>query len=310
MENLKLLGELVLNPFERSFTPDELRRHLADASICISTWGSSPISQEILNSAPKLELIAHMAGSVKNIITPEAYDRGIKVISGGHAIAESVAESILAMILATGHRIKLVDDAMRGNVSWMTPAMEADELRGKTVGFIALGMVAQEVIRLLQPFQLQFIGYDPYMKQEKAKDLGVELMSLHEVFTRAQILSLHLPKIPETYQMIGREELRFIQDGCLFINTSRGSVINEQALIEELRTNRFFAALDVFEQEPLPMDSELRRLPNVLVRPHIAGVNPSSRKRIGRSLVEDMHRYFNGEGIQHGVSKEQLALMT
>ncbi|MGO4495747.1 hydroxyacid dehydrogenase [Paenibacillus sp. 2RAB27] len=307
---LEQLGELVLNPFDRPYTPVELKSQLADASACISTWGSSSITHEILGSAPKLELFVHMAGSVKNVITAEAYDRGVTVLSGGHAIAESVAESILAMILSVGHRIKLVDESMRGNISWKSSAMEADELRGKTVGFIALGMVTREVIRLLQPFQLHFIGYDPYMKPEKAAELGVELMPLHAVFERAQILSLHLPQIPETYRMIGREELRLIQNGGLLINTSRGSVINEQALIEELSTNRFFAALDVFEQEPLSLESELRRLPNVLVRPHIAGVNPSSRKRIGRSLVEDMHRYFNGQGILHGVSKAQLALMT
>lgn len=310
LEKLEQLGELVLNPFDRAFTPDELKNHLTDASACISTWGSSSITQEIIASAPKLELFAHMAGSVKNVITAEAYDRGVTVMSGGHAIAEAVAESILALILAVGHRIKLVDESMRGNVGWKSPAMEADELRGKTVGFIALGMVAREVMHLLQPFQLHFIAYDPYMKPEKAAELGVELLPLHAVIERAQILSLHLPQIPETYQMIGRDELRLIQDGCLLINTSRGNVIDEQALIEELSMNRFFAALDVFEKEPLPLDSELRRLPNVLVRPHIAGVNPASRKRIGRSLVEDMHRYFNGQGILHGVSKAQLALMT
>lgn len=199
---------------------------------------------------------------------------------------------------------------MRGHVSWKSPEMEADELRGKTIGFIALGMVAQEVIRLLKPFHVRFIAYDPYMRPEKAGELGVELMPLHAVLERAQMVSIHLPQIPETVQMIGHAELRLLQDGCMLINTSRGSVIHEHALIEELRTNRFYAALDVFEQEPLPLDSELRRLPNVLVRPHIAGVTPSSRKRIGRSLVDDMVSYFNGEPVEHGVSKARLALMT
>nr|WP_276510110.1 hydroxyacid dehydrogenase [Paenibacillus qinlingensis] len=310
MERLKQLGELVVNPLDRPFTPDELKSHLRDASTCISTWGSSPITGDMLDSAPKLELVAHMAGSVKHVVAAEAFDRGITVLSGGHAIAESVAESIMALIFAVGHRIKLVDESMRSGVSWKSLAMEADELRGKTVGFVALGMVAQEVIRLMKPFQVQFIAYDPYMKPERAAELGVELLPLHDVLRRAQLVSLHLPMIPETDHMIGREELRLLQDNCLLINTSRGSVIQEQALIEELRTNRIFAALDVFEQEPLPLNSELRRLPNVLVRPHIAGVNPSSRKRIGRSIVEDMYRYFNGESVQHGVSKARLALMT
>ncbi|WP_164716330.1 hydroxyacid dehydrogenase [Paenibacillus whitsoniae] len=309
-EKLGQLGELVLNPFDRPFTPDELATRLETASACISTWESSPITPAMLETAPKLELVVHMAGSVKNVIAPEAFDKGITVLSGGHAIAEAVAESIVALILAVGHRIQLVDAAMRGAVRWKSPEMEADELRGKTVGFVALGMVAQEVIRLLKPFHVNCIAYDPYMKPDKAAELGVTLMPLPDVLKRAQIVSLHLPQIPETDGMIGREELRLLPDGCLLINTSRGSVIHEQALIEELRTNRFTAALDVFEQEPLPLDSELRRLPNVLVRPHIAGVNPSSRLRIGRTLVGDMHRYFNGEGIQHGVSKARLALMT
>jgi phosphoglycerate dehydrogenase-like enzyme len=309
-EQLKRLGDVDVNPTDRAYTPDELKHRLADASVCISTWGSTPVTEEMLRTAPKLELHAHMAGSVKPFIAPEAFDRGITVLSGAHAIAEAVAENVLALILAIGHRIVPVNEAMRGGVLWKSPSMETDELRGKTVGLVSLGMVPREVIKLLRPFQVKFLAYDPYVDASKADALGVELAPLHEVIGRSQILSLHAPQIPETYRMIGREELRLVQDGCIMINTSRGNVIDEQALISELKTNRFYAALDVFEQEPLPLESELRKLSNVFVRPHIAGVNPSSRRRIGRALVEDIGRHFNGERVLHAVSKAQLALMT
>jgi phosphoglycerate dehydrogenase-like enzyme len=217
---------------------------------------------------------------------------------------------VLALILALGHKIIPVDKEMRDGINAKKAINETFELRGRTVGLVGLGMVAQEVIKLLQPFGVTIVGFDPFISSERARQLGVGLRTLNELITESHIVSLHAPKVPETYQMIGREELSLIQDGALLINTARGDLIDEDALIEELRKKRFYAGLDVFVVEPLAGDSELRRMNNVIVRPHLAGVNPDSRLRIGTMMVEEIKHFYNNEPLRFEVKEDQLAIMT
>jgi len=311
VKKLECLGEIVWNPFDRPFTQDELKERIRSAEAVITTWGSAPITEDIVSEASNLRLIAHMAGSVKPVIaTMKVYDRGITVLNSNYAIAVSVSESVLAFILALGHRMIAVNQAMSSGVRWKTPEMETCELRGRTVGLVGLGMVAREVIKLLKPFEVRLIACDPYVPEETFRSLGVEASGLHEMIRQVDILSLHAPKIPETFGMIGRTELSLLKDGAMLINTARGDLIDEEALVQELKTGRILAGLDVFVQEPLARDSELRKLNNVLVRPHLAGVNPGSRRRIGRFMVDEMHRFYRGEPLLFEVRKEQLSLMT
>jgi phosphoglycerate dehydrogenase-like enzyme len=310
-EKLNGIGEVIWNTFDRSFTSKELKERIQDVDAVITTWGSTPITDEILECANKLQLIAHMAGSVKPIVqTMKVYDQGITVLTSNYAIGVSVSESVLTLILALGHKIVKIDRSMRNGVRWKTSDMEAWELRNRTVGLIGLGLVARELIKLLQPFNVRILGYDPFIEADKARELGVELSQFHDLITHSDIISLHAPKIPETYRMIGKKELTMIRDGALLINTARGDLIDQDALISELRKNRFLAALDVFVEEPLALDSELRQMDNVLVRPHVAGVNPSSKLRIGNEMVEDSRRFFNREPVLYAVKKEQLTNMT
>ncbi len=175
---------------------------------------------------------------------------------------------------------------------------------------VGLGMVAREVIKLLRPFGVKVLAYDPFVPEATARELGVQLSALDEVMAGSDIISLHAPKVPETYRMISRQQLSLIKDGALFINTARGDLVDESALLEELKKGRFYAALDVFEVEPLAAESEFRHLPNVIARPHLAGVNPDSRLRIGRLMVEDIRRMYQQEPLLFEVKREQLAIMT
>lgn len=312
-EDLQDVGEVVWNPYDRPFTKEELIKELRDAEAMITTWGSTPISAEVFASASKLKLIAHMAGSVKPVVTTmRVYDAGVTVLSSSYAIAISVSEAVLMFILALGHKVVAIDQAMRNGVSWKSPdlTMEAFELRERTVGLIGLGMVAREVIKLLQPFAPTLLATDPYVTRDQAMELGVELLPLPQLLMKSDIISLHAPMIPETYHMIGKEQLELIRDGALLINTARGELIDQDALIRELAKGRFFAGLDVFAEEPLPVDSQLRKLDNVLVRPHLAGVNPSSRRRIGKLMVEEIRRFYEGKPLRFEVKKEQLSNMT
>ncbi|WP_165842159.1 hydroxyacid dehydrogenase [Paenibacillus xerothermodurans] len=311
LDKLNRLGEVVWNPYDRPFTEQELAERIRGVDTVITSWKSAPFTDAVLHHADRLQWIAHMAGSVKPILpTTEVYQRGIRVLNSNYAIAVSVSESVLALILALGHKIVPVDKVMRAGGNAKSSTYETCELRGRTVGLVGLGMVAREVIRLLQPFQVRILGYDPFISKAKAEELGVELRQLHELLAESDVISLHAPKVPETYQMIGRHELSFIRDGALLINTARGDLIDESALIEELRLGRFNAALDVFALEPLATDSELRRMDNVIVRPHLAGVNPDSRLRIGTLMVEELERALQGAPLRFEVKEEQLAIMT
>jgi phosphoglycerate dehydrogenase-like enzyme len=310
LEELHQLGEIVWNPHDRIFTEEELKEQLQGVHTVITSWKSAKITDAVLEASPDLRLIAHMAGSVKPILTPNVYDRGIRVLNSNYAIAVSVAENVLALILALGHKMISVDHTMKSGATKKHAGMEAFELRGKAVGLVGLGMVAREAIKLLSPFQVKLLGYDPYVSPEAAQELGVELASLEEVLSRSSIISLHAPKVPETYHMINRSRLALIRDGSLLINTSRGDVIDEEALLDELRTGRFSAALDVFTVEPLAADSELRHLDNVIARPHLAGVNPDSRLRIGKLMVKELAHFYNGRPLKFEVKREQLAIMT
>ncbi|MDF2961656.1 MAG: hypothetical protein K0S39_3391 [Paenibacillus sp.] len=312
MEAFTRLGEVEWNPFDRSFTDEELKERMKGVHTVITTWRTAPVSKEVLKEADQLAVIAHMAGSVKPVLPDpdETYDRGIRVLNSNFAIGVSVSESALAMILALGHNIIPVDRKMRSGLTKKDRTMETFELRGKTVGLVGLGMVAREFIKLLQPFGVRILGYDPFVTEQKAKELNVELLPLHGLIAGSDIISLHAPKVPETREMIGSKELALIKDGAMLINTARGDLIDETALLEELKKNRFYAGLDVFVVEPLAADSELRQLDNVIVRPHLAGVNPDSRLRIGKLMVEDLKRLYNGEPTLYEVKKEQLAIMT
>lgn len=309
-EGIESLGEIVWNPHDRSLTREELIELIRGVHTVITTWRTAPITTEVLDRADSLRIIAHMAGSVKPVLKEEVYDRGIRVFNSNYAIGVSVSENVLALILALGHKIVAVDKLMKDGLTRKNESMETFELRGKTVGLVGLGMVAREVIRLLKPFDVRILGFDPFVRPETAREIGVELASLDELLSASEIISLHAPKVPETYHMIGKRELALIRDGALLINTARGDLIDEEALLAELRTGRFAAALDVFTVEPLAADSEFRRLDNVIARPHLAGVNPDSRLRIGTLMVEELRRLEEGLPLRFEVKREQLAIMT
>lgn len=307
---LESFGRIIWNPHNRPLTQEELIQYIPEAHTVVTTWRSAPVTDEVLKHARQLKLIAHMAGAVKPYMTPNIYDRGIRVLNSGYAIAVSVGESVLAIMLALGHNIVQVDRRMRNGEAWKDASLETFELRGKTVGLVGLGMVAREVIKVLRPFQPRLLGCDPYFPADRAAELGVELLPLDDLLSGSDIVSLHAPKIPETYRMIGRRELALLRDGAMLINTARGGLIDEEALLEQLRTGRVMAGLDVFEKEPLALDSEFRRLPNVLARPHLAGVTRDSKLRIGSLLVEEMRSFYEGGALRFEVMRQQLELMT
>ena len=173
------------------------------------------------------------------------------------------------------------------------------------MGIIGASNVGRYVIQLLEPFECQVLLYDPYVSEEQSQELGVRKMELDDLLAEADVVSLHTPATKETYQLLDARRLKLMKDDALLVNTARGTVIDEEALIKELEKGRFFAFLDVTDPEPPAADSLLRSLPNVAVTPHIAGCIENCG-HLGEMAVEELRRFFAGEPAIYQVTREQL----
>jgi phosphoglycerate dehydrogenase-like enzyme len=187
-----------------------------------------------------------------------------------------------------------------------SPYWPSRELYGKTVGIIGASHVGRHVIELLRPFGARILLYDPYVSPEEAARLGVTRAELDDLLCQADVVSLHAPAKPETHHLLDAGRLALMKDETLLINTARGTLIDEAALVAELAKGRFFAFLDVTDPEPPAADSPLRQLDNVVVTPHLAGCIEDCG-RLGEMAVEELRRYFAGEPSLYEVTAAMLA---
>jgi len=233
------------------------------------------------------------------------WERGVRVTSAAAAIAVDVAETTLGLMIISIKKIWQHNAHTHAGGWGGCDCGPPLEMKGKTIGIVAASHVGRRVIELLRPFDVNVILYDPYLSRERAKDLGVGKVELDELMSRSDIVSLHAPSTQDTLGMIGEEQLSLLRDGAILINTSRGAVVDEAALIGHLNTGRIFACLDVTEPEPPTETSDLRRLPNVILTPHIAGPITDCT-RLGEMAVEELRRFFAGEPAIHEVTREML----
>lgn len=285
-----------------------LRSLLTDATAAITGWGTPAFDAALLQHAPRLRLIAHSGGSVKGLVTPAVYDRGIRVTTAAAANALPVAEFTVAMIVAMLKQVPWVISAhTRGDgKSPGRPLGPIRELRDLNVGLLGASRVGREVIRLLGAFpRLTIKVYDPYLSPESAQLLGVERASLEDV-CRCDVLSIHAPDVPETRQMINARTLALLPDHAVLINTARGALVDERALVAEVRRRPLYVLLDVTDPEPPARDSPLRREPNILLTPHLAGAMSQARRDMGRIAIEETLRFARGEPLKHEVTQEML----
>jgi phosphoglycerate dehydrogenase-like enzyme len=184
-----------------------------------------------------------------------------------------------------------------------------DGLNGKTIGLIGYGVIAERFIRLLQTFDVQIYVYSKHCPAKRSQELGFELTSLEQVL-QCDVISVHSTLTDRTYHMLDAEKLQLIPDGSILINTARGAIFDENALLDELKKNRFKAVLDVFEQEPLPEDHPFRRLPNVIATPHCAATSVYWRHKLPEIVITDMERFFTGKEPRHRITLEKYQTMT
>lgn len=306
---LKGLGAVEFNEKDEPLTTDELMHCVRDKDVCLTHWHCPAFTAAVLENANRLRLIAHAGGSVGDIVTPQVYAQGIKICSANHIMAKSVAEGVLTYILAGLRQIPQYDQEMKTRQPWGRRELEARSLYGAQIGLVGFGAIARYLLELLAPFEAHVKVYDPYISQTALAlcPFAQWCSSLNEVLAWGDIVSLHASLTEETQGMIDRERLRLIKDGALFVNTARGGLVDEAALIEELRHGRFRAVLDVYATEPLPLESPLRDLDGVILMPHVAC---AFKEQMALAMIDEIRRFSRGEPLQHEIPYEKFALMT
>jgi phosphoglycerate dehydrogenase-like enzyme len=296
----------------RQIDTDDWRHVLRGAKAVITGWHSPGLDMGLLAEHPEVEFAGHTGASIRLFLPYEAIETGrLRVSNAALHIAEAVAEFVIAQIMEHLRRTREQDAALKGGEAWW-PARERFTgrlLGGQTVGLVGAGHTGRLVIDLLRPFGCRILVADPYLAPARAADPGVELSSLDEVMAECDIVTLHAPVLDETRGMIGARQMKLLRDGAFLINTARGAIIDDAALLDRLRIGTITAALDVFDTEPLPDDSPFRTAPGIILSPHTAGHTHETHRRQGRTAVDEVRRYLSGEPLRHEVTREMLATM-
>jgi phosphoglycerate dehydrogenase-like enzyme len=300
----------ILSPVPMEEFASVRSRDLLDrADVLVTGWGCPHVTREVLAAAPNLRLIAHAAGTVKFTLDPAVYEAGIAVTNAVDANAVPVAEYTLAAIIFANKRAFAFRELYRDDPSRASSRALMDSPIGnyrRVIGLVGASRIGRRVARLLQPFDFSVLLYDPFVRPDDEIARIAELVDLETLCARADLMSLHAPSLPTTRAMVGAAELRLMPDGACLINTARGALVDEAALIAELETGRISAVIDVTDPEIPDPDSPFFRLPNVFLTPHIAGAIGSERLRLGRLIVEEVERFAAGRPMLHAIEPDLL----
>lgn len=285
---------------------------LAEVDILTGSWGMPRLTPELLAAAPRLRAVCYAAGTVKGFATPAAFARGVIITTAMHANAIPVAEVTVALVTLADKNWFLCQDRIRargrdGFSDRNEPPHPGNF--GTTVGVVGFGAIGRLVVEGLRRLDLEVLVADPYAKAEEVAAAGATPMPLLDTARRSRVLTLHAPDIPACEKMISREVLAALPDGASFINTARGRLVDEDALLAELKAGRLNAHLDVTWPEPPVADSELYRLPNCWLTPHRAGSSSREIQRMGRYAIDECLAIIAGREPRFRVLESMLATM-
>jgi phosphoglycerate dehydrogenase-like enzyme len=283
---------------------------LGGIEIVLGGWGCNVLDNALLARMPKLRLLAYAAGSVKGIVTPATWERGVTVSSAAAANAVPVAEFTFAAIVMIAKDVFRVRDELRetrgrAGVTARGPGTEPGT-RGLHVGIVGASSIGRLVIERLTTLDVQVAVNDPYLDDEGAASLGVARRELDDLFAWSDILSVHAPDLPTTRHLVDADLLARLHDGAWVINTARGALIDTEALTRECMSGRLNAFIDTPDPEPLPADSLLYDLPNVVLTPHLAGSLGNEISRMGDFAVAEVRRFLASEPLRHEVRVDDL----
>jgi D-3-phosphoglycerate dehydrogenase / 2-oxoglutarate reductase len=281
-------------------TPEQLAADLATAD-AIVVRSATKVTAPLIEAAPKLRVIARAGTGVDNVDVTAASARGIVVMNAPGANSISVAELAMTQILALARHLPAADAAMKQG-KWEKKKFLGEEIRDKTLGLAGLGRIGQEVARRAAAFGMKLIAHDPFISEAVAATLGVELVSLDDLFARADYISLHMPSTPQTKGLVNADRLARARKGIRIINTARGDLIDEGALADAIEAGQVAgAALDVFQKEPT-VDHRLQMLPQVVASPHIAASTREGQELVGVETVSALRDFLKTGVIRNAVN--------
>ncbi len=291
---------------------EALAKEVTQANVIVAEY--APITRKVINSAPLRMIIAYGVG-YNHIDVDAASEKGVFVTNFRGSNSEAVAELTVCMMLALLRNLRECDQHIR-NKRWknvesgkLPDWMIGTELYGKTLGIVGIGEIGKRVARICgKGFSMRILATDPFVTREQAQEIGAELIDLESLLRSSDIVTVHVPLSAETRCLIGAKEIGLMKKSACLINTSRGFVADEAALIQALKERKIAAAgLDVFQKEPISTDNPLLGLDNTVLSPHIAGSTRESFEAYERILLEEVTRVARGELPKNLVNRSQLA---
>lgn len=260
------------------------------------------ITAEVIDAAETLKVVARAGIGLDNVDVEAATRKGVMVVNAPQSNIVSAAEHAIALLLAQARNIPRADAALKQG-RWERSAFQGVELQGKTLGVVGIGRVGSLVAQRAAGFGMRVIAFDPYVPKDRAKEMGVELMpTLEALLVQADFVTIHLPRTPDTEGLIGDHELSMVKPGARLVNTARGGIVEEAALVKALEDGRLAgAALDVFDHEPTT-DSPLFRLENVVVTPHLGASTAEAQDKAGTTVAEMVRLALKGEFVPYAVN--------
>ncbi len=284
-------------------------RELAEADGVFSLL-TDRLDAEVMAAAPRLKVISNFAVGFDNVDIPAATKRGIVVTHTPDVLTETVADFTVCLMLAAARRLVEADRYTRDGKwkTWEPLLLAGQDIHHATLGLIGLGRIGAAVARRAQGFGMRVVYYDVVRREDLERSLSITHRSLDDVLRDSDVISVHVPLSEQTRHLIGRAQFALMKNTAVFVNTSRGPVVDQAALTQALASRRIFAAgIDVFEQEPVSPDDPLLKLDNVIVVPHIASASIPTRIRMATLAAENLVAVLQGKRPPNPVNPEVLA---
>jgi glyoxylate reductase len=264
----------------------------------IASLLSDKIDAEVFNAAPKLKIVSQLAVGFDNIDVQGATKRGIYVTNTPEVLTDTTADFAWSLLMAVARRVVEADRYVRtGNwkVGWHPAMMTGRDVHHATIGVVGAGRIGYAVAKRAKGFDMKILYYDVIPRPEIEKDLGATKVDLDTLSRESDFVSIHVPLMKETHHLVNADRLKLMKKTAYLINNSRGPVVDEKALCEALKEGRIAGAgLDVFEQEPTPVDNPLLKFDSVVVAPHISSASYETRSRMAEMVAENLVAFFEG----------------
>lgn len=263
---------------------------------------ASKVTKEVLAAAANLKVIGRAGVGVDNIDVQAATDKGVIVLNAPEGNTIAATEHTMAMMLAMSRNIPIANETLQKG-EWNRSKYVGVELREKTLGVIGLGRIGSGVAKRAQAFDMNIIGYDPYINEERAKNLGIEVVSLDEIYERADFITVHMPLTPQTKGMINKEIMAKMKKGVRLVNCARGGIIDEKDLAEAVKEGIVAgAAIDVFTSEPLGLDHPLVGVDHIVLTPHLGASTMEAQVGVAVDVAHGVAGALKGEPVLTAVN--------